>query len=481
MEAEGSIAAEDITINGIDPALSSEPFLILRAGTTIAPGEITLAQGNTQRSAGTNFNSRTGVSSLGSLEVGNIVIDASGVGGPVILEAAGDIKAASITSNGGEIFLNSNKGEINTSSGILNSTAARGDSGRISLQAEGNITTGGLNASGFNINGDDITLLSGSGLIDTSAGTVDASSVQGNSGEVFFHAAEGSITGGDLKAASPNGASGNITLFAGDNVNTANIDALGLTGGEVSLSSTNGAIDTRGESPDAAATSVKGSAVSLHALENVTIANVEANGGQIGLTSTEGAINTISGTLDSATNGGAGGAVTLQALTDVTTGQIISHGGTISLNSGLGDIHTTAGTLDSSSDTGEGGEITLAANRGDITTREITSDGGQISLTSLGDIHTTAGTLDSSSDTGEGGEITLESNESITIGEITSDGGQIALEANGDITTGDITSDGGQISLTSLGDIHTTAGTLDSSSDTGAFRCMFLRFPNCQR
>ena len=511
VEAAGSIAAGDITINGIDPLLSSQPFLILRAGTTVAPGEISLGQGNTQESGGTNFNSPTGILSAGSLDVGNIAINASGVGGPVVLEAAGDIEAASITSNGGEIFLNSSQGGIDTSIGILNSTAGSGDSGSISLQAEDNITTGGLNASAASGNGSNITLLSQQGAIDTSTGTVDSSSGQGNGGSVFFHAAEGSITASDLKSSSPNGAGGNITLFA-ESVNTANIDALGLTGGEVSLSSTNGAIDTTGGTTDADATSVKGSAVTLHALGNVTTANVEANGGQIGLTSTEGAIDTRGGTLDSASNGGAGGAVTLQALTDVTTGKITSHGGTISLiSSGSndfdfqeGNIDTRGGTLDSSSDQGEGGDITLKAFNS-ITTGDITSGGGQIGLSGFAnleqninggpeaeiisaaltsDIDTSGGTLDSSSARGEGGDITLKAFDSITTGDITSGGGQIEIISSGSYPWGSIdtsgagsidtsgagsidTSGAGSIDTSGAGSIDTSGGTLDSSSDQG--------------
>ncbi|WP_293091127.1 CHAT domain-containing protein [Moorena sp. SIOASIH] len=174
------------------------------------------------------------------VEDGDVVVQDISAGQQVVIEAEGNIRTASITSDGGRIFLNSRQGEIDTSSGTLDSTAVSGDSGNIDLKAEGNITTGSLNASSNNGNGGDITAVSDRGSIDTSAGVVDSSSVEGKGGEVQLFATEGSINAGDINAASSNGESGNVTLVAGSDINTENV-----TGGEISIISSTGAgIDT---------------------------------------------------------------------------------------------------------------------------------------------------------------------------------------------------------------------------------------------
>ncbi|WP_424095450.1 CHAT domain-containing protein [Moorena producens] len=159
------------------------------------------------------------------VEDGDVVVQDISAGKQVVIEAEGNLRTASITSDGGRIFLNSRQGEIDTSSGTLDSTAVSGDSGNIDLRAEGNITTGSLNASSNNGNGGDITAVSDRGSIDTSAGVVDSSSVEGKGGEVQLFATEGSINAGDINAASSNGESGNVTLVAGRDINAENVTA----------------------------------------------------------------------------------------------------------------------------------------------------------------------------------------------------------------------------------------------------------------
>ncbi|NEN96622.1 MAG: CHAT domain-containing protein, partial [Moorea sp. SIO3I7] len=161
----------------------------------------------------------------GSINPGDVVVQDISAGQQVVIEADGNIRTASITSDGGRIFLNSRKGEIDTSSGTLDSTAVSGDSGNIDLKAEGNITTGSLNASSNNGDGGDITAVSDTGNIDTSAGVVDSSSVEGKGGEVQLFATEGSINAGDINAASSNGESGNVTLVAGSDISKGNVTA----------------------------------------------------------------------------------------------------------------------------------------------------------------------------------------------------------------------------------------------------------------
>lgn len=457
VEAAGSITAGDITINAIDPAISSEPLLILKAGASVAPANVTLVPGSTQTAAGTTFNSPLAFSLPGSINVGNLAVNAAGIGGPVILDALGDIATASITSNGGQIYLNSREGGIDTSSGVLNSTAGNGDSGSIALQAEQNIITGEINTSSTNGNGGNIILFSQTGAINTSAGIVDTSSVNGNGGEVLLYAAENSITTANLNSFSITGNGDKIILYAGDSINTVNINTSGVTAGEISLTSTNGAINTSDGTLNAASTTGNSSAVTLQALGNITTSDIASNGGSISLTSTTGAIDTSAGILNSTANGGAGGTVTLHGFGNITTGRMKTNDGDINLLSRNGDINTSAGTLDTTS----AANIFIEA-RGDITTGNITSQGGKISLESSNlSIDTRGGTLDSSSDKGNGGAIDML--------------------ASGDLTTGDIISDGGNITLTSLSfdaTINTTDGILDSSSDTGNGGAIELKADN---
>ncbi|NEP98993.1 CHAT domain-containing protein, partial [Moorena sp. SIO3F7] len=159
----------------------------------------------------------------GSINAGDVVVQDISAGKQVVIQAKGNIRTASVTSDGGRIFLNSREGEIDTSSGTLDSTAVSGDSGNIDLKAEGNITTGSLNASSNNGNGGDITAVSDTGSIDTSAGVVDSSSIEGKGGEVQLFATEGRINPGDINAGSSNGESGNVTLFDVSDINTPTI------------------------------------------------------------------------------------------------------------------------------------------------------------------------------------------------------------------------------------------------------------------
>ncbi|AOW98213.1 hypothetical protein BJP34_01030 [Moorena producens PAL-8-15-08-1] len=201
------------------------------------------------------------------VEDGDVVVQDISAGQQVVIEADGNIRTASITSDGGRIFLNSRQGGIDTSSGTLDSTAVSGDSGNIDLKAEGNITTGSLKASSNNGDGGDITAVSDRGSIDTSAGVVDSSSVEGKGGEVQLFATEGSINAGDINAASSNGESGNVTLVAGRDINAENV-----TAGEISLiSSTGGGIDTSAgkRNPNSTITPILGFPKPIFTLESL--------------------------------------------------------------------------------------------------------------------------------------------------------------------------------------------------------------------
>ncbi|MEH1839518.1 MAG: filamentous hemagglutinin N-terminal domain-containing protein, partial [Nostoc sp.] len=214
----------------------------------------------------------------------------------------------------------------------------------------------------------------------------------------------------------------------------------------------------------------------LAASGNVSTQEMTTNGGTIEISSGR-AIVTNGKTLDTTNGGNNGGAITLTAQNNITTGKLYSdslgagNGGNITLRSTGGGIDTSAGTLDSISSTGNGGAITLTAQN-NITTGSylgsfsLSGNGGKITLLSTsGGIDTSAGTLNSVSSTGNGEAIALTAQNDIKTGNLYS-------SSNG-------TGKGGKITLLSTsGGIDTSAGTLNSASNTGNGRAIALTAQN---
>ncbi|WP_445301476.1 two-partner secretion domain-containing protein, partial [Microcoleus sp. Pol10D4] len=150
VEAKGAIAAGDITINGPDTTLSdsADPdaavlsgsaALILRSGVSTLANAANLPPNVT---AGETFFTSPGVASGNSIGVGAI----STVGGPVILESAGDIALDAIATSGGNIALKAASDIAVT--GTLQSTG-----GSIDLTAGNLLTVSGTftDSSGVNV------------------------------------------------------------------------------------------------------------------------------------------------------------------------------------------------------------------------------------------------------------------------------------------------------------------------------------------
>ena len=391
-------------------------------------------------------------------------------GSDINLKAIGDISISNCPSSdvcvesfGGDINFESIQGAIKASEATFNASIGRTETpGNITLKAFGDITIRHLWARGESEqagNPGNITVMSQAGSIDTSAGFIDADAAPG----------------------SPNNDGGDVTLMAFGDIITGEIQARGeSSGGDITITSTAGGINTSKGTLSASSANGNGGSITLISEKDIVTATIESsvgqtfmgnpvngNSGNITITSKAGSIDTSAGTLDSRTNNGTAGSINLMAEKDITTGAILSllwqeatgTSGDISLTSQAGSI-TTLGTLDSGITFGSGGSITLKAQN-DITTVDIFTrapnnglgDSGDISLTSLaGKIDTSAGTTSTVSDNGKGGAI--------------------ALNATGNITTADILSNGAQGSgsiniISSNGNIDTIGGTLDSSSDKG--------------
>ncbi|MEQ9234122.1 CHAT domain-containing protein [Coleofasciculus sp. E2-BRE-01] len=209
IEATGSISGGNITITDADftlsesgdpdsDILSNQPALILRAGLDTLDNTP-----NVPIDAGeTSFDSSGEPSSPGNVTVGDIAVGifdfGEGVdhyGGPVIIEASGNITTGAIDS------FNDGSGEL--------------DAGSVTLEAGGNIETENINSSGFFSNGGNVEL--------RADGTIKTGAINS------------STTGFDQVA-------GSVILEAGGNIEFTTIDtsAIGqmisnVTAGDVSI------------------------------------------------------------------------------------------------------------------------------------------------------------------------------------------------------------------------------------------------------
>ncbi|MEG5063783.1 CHAT domain-containing protein [Microcoleus sp. B3-A4] len=402
VQAEGTIASGDLTISS---ASSDRPQLVFTAGNLPDPltGNSTLAPAS---------------SSPASIQVGNIAI-----AGSVFLGAANSIQAASITSNGGDI----------------------------ALVASGDIAAENLNTSTLG-NAGNITLYSAGGSINTSANTLNASSITGNGGSIFLYGTN-AIASGGITTSSFLGNGGKVTLYGEGNISAGNIDTGGIAAGEISLLSNRGAIDTSASTLSATGGRGGGN-ISLNAYGNIATGNILSSGGKITLSSQAGAIGV--GDLNSG-SGTAGGDVGLLAFGSIAVGNIVSNGGNISLNNigGLSTSSISARNFDSSSDTGVGGAIELKARGGDtggdIVTGNITSGGGRISVSNQGNFNAGNSTLNSSYSGGVGGDIKVNAGP-VTLQNVISGGGFInfstlELNASGSINSSSSNGRGGAINI----------------------------------
>ena len=396
-------------------------------------------------------------------------------GSDINLKAIGDISISNCPSSvvcvesfGGDINFESIQGAIKASEATFNASIGRTETpGNITLKAFGDITIRHLWARGESEqagNPGNITVMSQAGAIDTSGGFIDA----------------------DAAPDSPNNDGGDVTLMAFGDIITGEIQARGeLSGGDITITSTAGGINTSKGTLSASSANGNGGSITLMAEKDIVTSPIESsvgptfmgnpvngNSGNITITSKAGSIDTSAGTLDSRTNNGTAGSISLTAQNSITTDAIFSSrwqggpSGDISLKSKTGSI-TTLGTLDSGITFGQAGSITLTAQKS-ITTATLLShapnnglgDSGDISLTSLaGKIDTSAGTTSTVSDNGKGGAIAFTAAGNITTADILSRGAQGSGSIN--IISSNGNTDGGNISVTAN---SINARVIDSSS-----------------
>jgi len=392
----------------------------------------------------------------GSIQVGRILtwsFDDNENGGPVILQATGDITTSDIitiwqgtaagSGNGGDITVDAG-GNITINTDVLAFTD-NGNGGNITLNAGGNILTDDIRSIGTVISGD-IRLTSG-GSIDTTQLDPTPSSIFSCSG--FRNTCNGGI-----------GEAGNITIDAATGLITQKIDTSGiLDGGDVRINSESGSITLR---------------------DLIDSSSEQANGGNVEL-SADGNI-TINNSILSFSDQTNGGTVELNAEGNITIGlDIDSHakqnGGDIFLESTGGSIDTTGGIVNATGGN-NGGNVTFIAP-GDINTGTIgiflnagfNFDSGNLTINSKGSNITSTGPLLTPSAIGNGGDISLDAAGAITVDQlnafsVTRIGGEINISANNNITTnGDIETNNNNIIFN--GSVNLPGDVTFTSAQTG--------------
>jgi filamentous hemagglutinin family protein len=432
------------------------------------------------------------------------------------------VTTGNITTDGQSISITSNRGAINTTTSILN-TSTPNTSGTINLLAAGNITLGDLITGEDRVTeqAGDITIRSSRGNvvlgdIRTSglfqAGNVSVETNDGNitltGNQSIFALGYGTANGGSinftssgdirlsegsrLNAFAESGDGGLVTLLADGNINTGDgIDVSnrldGGDGGQISITSSSAGINTTRGALNSSSSAGNGGAIILNARRSVNTADLLSNssglgaGGNLRLSSSRSSINTQTGTLNSSSAAGSGGAIALTAREEVETGSIVLGSTTPGIGGGAFSVSSRSGLIDLGSLTTNGVDLLLgsATNRLNFQlSGDVSTSGGSVRLFpsrgfSLNSRITTAGggllldspgalTLTAPIAT-EGGSIVLRGTDINAIAALNSSntngrGGAISLAAS----TGNISTN----RLTSTG--NTGGGTITLSSEQGS-------------
>ncbi|HEY9669392.1 MAG TPA: CHAT domain-containing protein, partial [Coleofasciculaceae cyanobacterium] len=169
------------------------------------------------------FNTPVTLRSLnGSINTNGFTITGDG---DITLIANQGITTGTIINPGQQITITSNSGSIDTSSGTLNSSPTRGDGGAIRLNAAGDITTGDILSNG-SVQGGDITLTSNTGAV--TSGNLNASGGTGG-GAITLTSNTGAVKSGNLNTSGET-RGGEIAISARTQITTGAIDSSASTG-----------------------------------------------------------------------------------------------------------------------------------------------------------------------------------------------------------------------------------------------------------
>jgi filamentous hemagglutinin family protein len=502
-----------INVGGISDSLSG---IVSRNGGNIllnTQGDFTLTERLDTVTVGGDAGDIT-ISSTGQVDTtqGDITtVGNDGNGGNLLIESEVDILTGFINSSAenpgsqaGNITLNSNTGNIDTTADDIHAVAVDGIGGNISFTAAEEVEVGLINSSG-KTQGGEINLTSLNGNIELSNSELIAKAFQpnGTSGTITVTAENGSIFKGESEVGfNPDKIadfSGNIILEAYNDVTVSEdiitSDSIQIQAGrsiflnaDINTSSGNGNIVLRANNSQAAENQRETGAASIiqqpgqtlnagsgnilleignaGEIGNIQIDNInttgiallDANGGNIQRVAETSQINANSVLFRTNNTGGIGTSATPIPI-NVNNLEVTTGSGGAFLTS-LGSSLTIGGITEELSgiETTGGGDLFIDA-AGDISlieeifTGRDAASGGSIQLLSQGNINTTEGAIESVPQQPQG------------------QGGDITLTATGDILTGEIysrgDSQGGNVNLTTGGTLDTTADIIDASSPKG--------------
>jgi len=469
LAATNNITIADLTDNTLGRSIGN--LTITADADNSGAGSVTMTSGDTIAIGG-NINLSGASLTLGGLQSsgtinltasnGNASLNGFVSGNGVTLTSVGNITTSSGLSSGAgqNLSLTSSAGAIDTRAGSLSTSSSSGSTGNITLDAAGNIQTGGIStASSTSSSGTISSVNAGSVQITSRSGSIDTSSTTTSS--------SGNVSGG-INSSSSSGTGGAVTLQAAQNVTVGTIDtgSDAANGGNLQITTTNGNIVLLTEiSTGSNAPSGRGG-------------NITFSGGGTIDASEEERVDDLddysdSYTLDTSSLDGFGGNVSLTAVGDIALGLVETSGflggGNISMTSTRGNVNAITSEL----------PVTAGASSGTLNTGLLDSSssegsGGTVTLQAEGNV--AVGSILSGSANGNGGNVTLTSTNgsvtAISTGTLTSSSGVSETRSVGGIVTGTAGSDqGGTITITAPGDIRTgwlltgsPSGTVVSSS-----------------
>lgn len=336
----------------------------------------------------------------------------------ITLKADGSIKTGNISTNGEEISLASQTGNVTTGQLRTATTPLGRSAGDVSVTAEGKVTVGAIDTRGDRAG--NVTLTGRNGV---SAGAIESGGLQ-TPGNITLTGREIDLTGDKNSVATngnlvlePTDPSQNITI-AGSGGDT---EALDLTAAELSALRNGFASIAIGRSDGSgtiaiAPTTANSTPPTLTFQDPIAILSPSGKG-------------VISGT--GAMAGIDNAAITLLAGT-ISVGDVTSNSG-INITSSQGNV--TTGTLSSRSQNGTGGDIILRS-AGSLAVSNVNAfgakSGGDISISAPGPIST--GVINSSSELGKAGSSTITGQKDIEVTSIKArgnTGGNVEIATGG--------------------------------------------------
>ncbi|MFB8789533.1 MAG: CHAT domain-containing protein [Potamolinea sp.] len=485
LTAKGGIITSSLDSRSSAPSSSGGKITLDAGGNVSVPSIITIWQGSTTGDGGEIVVSAGGnILSQGDF----LSFTSNGRGGNITFKAGGNIFTDDIYSIGslssGDIKLtsgdtinttlaDSTPGNILSCSGTGN-TCSGGNSkgGNVTLEATTRIVTE-INATGP----------LGGGNISVTSNEIDLKSSRSNGGTLLlgpFTANQNIEIGGTGNTNALDLTAAEITAL-GDGFSSIQIGRSDSSGTITILNGVtfkdpvtiqapvgSGAIVATGE-----ITGTDNASITLLANNNITAGNIKANAG-ISITSSNGTINTSTGILDTSSITGNGGAINLTAFGNITSGNLNSsasgtesNGGKIAVTSNTGSI--TTGNLNSSG-TNNGGDIIFDAKTqitaGQINSSGTTGKGGNVTLDPEGDIQVTW--INSQGGT-SGGKVNITTERFFrATGTFDQNGVATSISTAGNSGSGDITIRHGGNGITPFkvgdGSINGTLGAINSGS-----------------